>query len=63
MLRGKSGLIVFENTENTILVFSENCYCYLNLVFSVFFVFFITKKKKVTKRVFLIFLFSLFLRT
>ena len=23
---------VFENTENTILVFSKNCYCSLNLV-------------------------------
>ena len=27
---------VFENTVNTILVFSENCFGYLNLVFSVF---------------------------
>ena len=32
---------VFENTENTILVFSKYCSCYSNLVF---FVFFITKK-------------------
>ena len=29
-------------------MFSENCYCYLNLVFSVFFVFLRTKKKKKT---------------
>ena len=35
--------IVFENIEKIILVFFENCFCYLNLVFSVYFVFFITK--------------------
>ena len=35
--------IVFENIEKIILVFFENCSCYLNLVFSVYFVFFITK--------------------
>ena len=29
--------IVFENTENTILVFFENCSSYPNLVFSMFF--------------------------
>ena len=35
---------VIENTENTILMFSENCSCYLNIVFSVFYVF--ENKKK-----------------
>ena len=30
-------VLVFENTENIILVFSKNCSCYPNLVFSVFF--------------------------
>ena len=34
-------VLVFENIENIILVFSKNCSCYPNLVFSVFF---ITKK-------------------
>ena len=44
------------------MVLSENCSCYLNLVFSVFFLFFRTKRKKKlgTKRVFLFSLFSLF---
>ena len=28
--------MVLGNTENTILVFFENCYCYLDLVFSMF---------------------------
>ena len=36
--------IVFENTKNTILVFNKNCFCYLNLVFYLFFMFFKTKK-------------------
>ena len=36
--------IVFENTENVILVFSENCHCSLHLVFYMFFVFSIIKK-------------------
>ena len=35
---------VIENTENTILVFSENYSCYLNIVFFVFSVF--ENKKK-----------------
>ena len=26
---------VFENIENTVLMFFENCYCFLNLVFHV----------------------------
>ena len=39
-------IIVFDNTENNILVFSKSTPCYLNLVFSVFFVFFITTKWK-----------------
>ena len=30
---------IFENTEKTILVFSKSCFCSLNSVFSVFFVF------------------------
>ena len=42
--------IIFENTENTILVFSENFSCSMNLVFFVFFIFFITKKKKKKKK-------------
>ena len=42
--------IVFENTKNTILMFSENCSYYLNLISSVFIVFFITKKKKKGKQ-------------
>ena len=29
----------FENTQNIILVFSEDCCCFLDLVFFVFFVF------------------------
>ena len=35
---------VIENTENTILVLSENYSCSLNLMFFVFSMFFITKK-------------------
>ena len=47
--------MVFENIENTVFVFFENCSCYFNLVFSMFF--FITKKRKtnVFFHVFLIF--------
>ena len=54
------GAIVFNINkhnckENIILRFSKNCYCSLNLMFSMFF---ITKKKKEgTKRVFLVLLF------
>ena len=44
---------VFENIENTILVFSENCHCSLNLLFSVFSVSF-RKKKLGTKHVLLV---------
>ena len=44
---------IFENTENTILVFSKNCYCSLNLVFSTFFT---TEKQLGTKRVHPVFL-------
>ena len=60
--------MVFESTENTIFVLSENCSCSLNLMFSMAFVFFIKKKKKKKKNwesnVFSLFsLFSLFLRT
>ena len=41
---------------NTILVFFENCFCYLNLVFSLFFVFFIAKKnEEETEHVFFVF--------
>ena len=32
--------IIFENMENVILTLSKNCYCYLNLVFFMFYVFF-----------------------
>ena len=42
---------VFENTENTILVFSKNCSCYSNLVFSMFFI-----TKKMEPNVFCVFL-------
>ena len=35
---------VFENTKNVKMMFSKNCFCYLNLVFSVFSMFFITKR-------------------
>ena len=41
-----------ENTHNTIFVFSKNCSCFLNLVFSVFF----KTKKLGTKCVLRIFL-------
>ena len=33
--------IIFENIENTIFVFLKICFCFLNIVF---FVFFITKE-------------------
>ena len=46
---------VFENTENLILVFNENCSCYLNLVFYMFYMLFKTKKKLRTKHVLLVF--------
>ena len=36
--------IVFENTDNTIWVFSEIYYCSLKLVFSIFSAFFDNKK-------------------
>ena len=60
--------IVFENIENTVWVFSENCSCSLNLVFSVFFMFsvFFNKKYNIygeTKHVLPFSLFFLFLRT
>ena len=29
---------IFENTDNNVLVFSKNCYFYLNLVLSIFLV-------------------------
>ena len=53
------GAIVFNINkhkckENIILRFSKNCYCSPNLMFSMFF---ITKKKKGTKRVFIVLLF------
>ena len=44
--------MVFENTKNTILVFFENCSCYLDLVFYVFSVFCHNSEKLGTKRVF-----------
>ena len=37
---------IFKNIKNTILVFFKNCYYYSNLVFSTFFMFYITKKWK-----------------
>ena len=40
---------IFENTKNIILLFYENSYCYLNLLFLCF-VFFRTKKEKKRKR-------------
>ena len=39
-----------------VLVFYENYYGFLNLVFSVFFVFFFKKKRKITERVSHVFL-------
>ena len=58
-----AGAIVFNINkhkckENIILRFSKNCYCSLNLMFSMFF---ITKKKKKEPNVFS--LFSCLLRT
>ena len=50
----KTVTTIFENTKNIILMFSKNYSCSLNLGFSMFFVFFITKK--IIKRVFCIFL-------
>ena len=47
-------ITVPENTENTIVVFSENCSCFLDLVF---FMFFRTVKNWQTN------MFSLFLKT
>ena len=49
---------VFENIKNTILMFFKNCFCYLNLLFSIFFVFFRkkNKKKKLGTKGFLIFI-------
>ena len=41
-------MTVFENTNNTILVFFKNCYSSLNLVFYMF----LRKKKLVIKQVF-----------
>ena len=43
--------MVFENIENTILVFFENCSCYLNLVFSMFSLFCQNSEKLGIKRV------------
>ena len=62
---------VFENSENTIFMLFENCFCYLNLIFFfVLFVFFRTKNKEL-RAVWYVFLkiviensfFKLFLRT
>ena len=39
-------IIFFENIENTILMFFENCSCYLKLVFFVSSLFFRIKKRK-----------------
>ena len=44
-------------------MFSKNCSCYLNLVFSLFFVVFRTNRKRELKVLFLFSSFSLFLRT
>ena len=52
---------VFENTENTILVFFENRSCFLNFVFSVFIMFFRTKKKEEKQTCFPFFICSHFL--
>ena len=46
---------IFETIENIILLFSKYCSCYLNLVFSVFFMFLRTKKVG-TKHVLYVFL-------
>ena len=43
--------IVFENTNNTILGLYKKCFCYLNLVFYLFFCVFLNKKKLRTKHV------------
>ena len=51
---------IFQNPMNTILVFFENCYYSLNLMFCVFF----SEQKKVESNIFSIFfIFSLFLKT
>ena len=42
-----------ENTHNTVFMFSKKCFCFINLVFSVFFK---TKKKLGTKCIIPIFL-------
>ena len=47
--------MIFKNIKNTILVFSENYYCYLNLMFSIFYVFQKKNKEPI--------IFFLFLRT
>ena len=39
-------LTVFENIENNIIIFSENCYCSLVLVFCHVFIMFFKIKKK-----------------
>ena len=46
--------IIFENIENNILAFSKIYYCYLNLVFSIFFR--IKKGTKLVRRLLLVFL-------
>ena len=56
----KTVITIFENTKNIILVFSKNYYHSLNLVFSMFFVFFITKKKKESNVISVFSLLSLF---
>ena len=57
-------ITVFETIENVISVFSENYYCYLNLVFYLFFLmFFITKKIGNQTSFFVFFLSPCFLRT
>ena len=47
--------MVFENTRNTILVFSKNCSYFLNLVFSVF-----SKKKTRNQTCFMFSMFYVF---
>ena len=50
-------ITLFENTDNTILVLSKNLSCYLNIMFSVFFMSFITKRNWEPN---IFFMFSLF---